>query len=88
MPQPALPAPIPLAAQGLKIRQMQPFSALMKGRQEKNLFLDIGSQMQQVQYLADAGATDFTQAGQFRLIGDGALPDKSIEPNGQGHEPG
>jgi hypothetical protein len=59
MPQPALVAPIPVAAQGLKIRQMQPFSTLMEERQEEKLFLDVGSQMQQVQNLADAGSTDF-----------------------------
>jgi hypothetical protein len=66
LPHPVLAAPIPLAAQGLEIRQMQPFSALMDRGQEKKLFLDVGSQMQQVQNLADAGTTDFTQAGQVR----------------------
>jgi hypothetical protein len=59
LPQPALAAPIPVAAQGLKISQMQPFSTLMEERQEEKLFLDVGSQMQQVQNLADAGSTDF-----------------------------
>src|SRR5258708_17749808 len=44
--------------------------------------------MQQVQNLADAGATDFTQAGQLRLIGDGAAAKKAIKADGQGHEPG
>src|SRR5258708_2201154 len=44
--------------------------------------------MQQVQNLADAGATDFTQAGQLRLIDDGAAAQKAIKADGQGHESG
>src|SRR5258708_31926323 len=88
LPQPVLAAPIPLAAQELEIRQMQPFSALLEKGQEEKLFLDGGSQMQKVQNLADTGATDFTQAGQVRLIGDGAAAQKAIKADGQGHEPG
>jgi hypothetical protein len=88
LPEPALAAPLPGAAQGLEIRQVQAFSALKKQRQEENLFLDVGSKMEQIKNLADPCPANLPQARQFRLMRNGSAPKQSFQAQGQGHEPG
>jgi hypothetical protein len=84
--EPSLAAPIPGATQGLKIRQVQAFSALVKGRQEEKLFLDVGSKVEQIENLADARPADLAQARQLRLMGNGPTTKQPFQAQGQGHE--
>ena len=88
LPEAALATPIPLAAQGLHVRHMQRISALIEGRQEKELLLDVRSQMKQVENLADARATDMAKTGELGLIGNRSLAEQATQADGQRHEPG
>jgi hypothetical protein len=88
LPESALAAPIPGAAQGLQIRQVQAFSALAKQRQEEKLFLDVRSEMHQIENLADACPANLAQARQFRLMGNDSTMKQPFQAQGQSHEPG
>jgi len=55
-------------------------------REVQYRFLDVRRQVQQVHDLCHAGLGDVGEAGQFGLVGDLAVAQEFVEPDGQGHQ--
>ena len=57
------------------------------GRQKKDLFLNIGSEIEQLHDLGHAGSRHPAETGQFRIIPNRLLPQQPLKPDGERHEP-
>lgn len=55
-------------------------------RQEEYLLLYVRCQMQEVHDLGHASAGHVTHSGNFSVVGDGPVPDHSIQLDSQGHD--
>ena len=61
---------------------------LRGGRKEKDVFLDVGGEEQEVQDLLDAGPGDVRRACQVGVVADLAPVHEVLHSDGQGHEAG
>lgn len=55
-------------------------------RQEKDLFLNVGSEIKQLHDLCHAGSRHSSEAREFRIILNRLLPQQPLEPDGQRHQ--
>ena len=86
-PQPLPPLPIPVEGrrQRLKLTQQDGIAAAVDERQEENLFLDIGREVQKVHDLAYPRRADVAQTSQLRLMLDRAAAEPFVEMQGECH---
>src|SRR5688572_11118111 len=73
LPQVPLHAPVKLGGNRLKFMQDDVVAAALHTRQKQNVFLDVGSQMQEIHDLADAGPSDVAQASEYGLVRNDAV---------------
>ena len=57
-------------------------------RQKKDLFLNVRSEIEQLHDLGHAGSRHPAEAGQFGIVPNRFLPQQSVKPDGECHEPG
>ena len=67
LPEPHLLSPIGLGRDGAKVALGDGVAAGARPGKEEDLLLDVGRQLAEVHDLAEAGAGDVDQAGQFGL---------------------
>ena len=58
------------------------------GREKKDLFLNIRREIEQFHDLRDACSRYVTAPGQVRIVANRSLSHQSLEPDGEGHQPG
>ena len=57
-------------------------------RQEKDLFLKVGSEIKQLHDLRHAGSCHVAETGQFRIILNRSLPQQPVKADRESHQPG
>src|SRR6266851_9224071 len=84
-PAPALLIPIEYGGNRQEVAERQRLAAMRRPRQEQQLFLQIGRELQKAQDLADAGPADMAQPGHVGVAGDCAGPDQRFDVQRQSH---
>jgi hypothetical protein len=57
-------------------------------REKKDLFLNVRREIEQFHDLRHAGSRNVAAPGQVRVVANRSLPNQSLEPDGEGHQPG
>jgi hypothetical protein len=84
-PHPSLLSPIERGDEEADVGFLDNVAAALGARQEQELFLEVGSQVQERHDLRHARRRDLAETGQLRLVGHDPIVDQLLATDGQGH---